>query len=141
MALGTPEHSGKVHGVGAYVTPISYFHTPAMTVNERAFKQQQFYIEQHKKDEERYNHMEAEYKRIIQELQKRWVSCGINVGNDIFFKKNDPSKVMAQCKGSSNFQFVCYTSKKNDSDSFTIKTFNPEHRCGRKNVNQFATAK
>lgn len=70
MALGTPEHSGKVHGVGAYVTPITYFHMPVMTVNERAFKQLQFYIEQHKKDEECYNRMEAEYKRIIQELQR-----------------------------------------------------------------------
>ncbi|XP_024178951.1 uncharacterized protein LOC112184961 [Rosa chinensis] len=28
LALGTPEHGGRVRGVGAYVNPSSYFHTP-----------------------------------------------------------------------------------------------------------------
>ncbi|CAL9008035.1 unnamed protein product [Prunus brigantina] len=28
MALGSPEHSGRVRGVGAYVNPSSYFNEP-----------------------------------------------------------------------------------------------------------------
>ena len=28
MALGTPEHSGRVRGVGGSVTPSVYFHIP-----------------------------------------------------------------------------------------------------------------
>lgn len=67
--MGTPEHFEKMRGVGAYVRSTTFFHKPTMIRNEHAFIQQKFYVEQHKKIEERYNRMEVEFERIIQELQ------------------------------------------------------------------------
>ncbi|KAF4393881.1 hypothetical protein F8388_018372 [Cannabis sativa] len=60
-------------------------------------------------------------------------------GNDIFFKKNDPHRVRAQCKGV-NCPWMCYASKIDDSPTFVIKSYEKEHKCCRTNSNRFATA-
>ncbi|KAF4347934.1 hypothetical protein G4B88_010189 [Cannabis sativa] len=60
-------------------------------------------------------------------------------GKDIFFKKNDPHRVRAQCKGV-NCRWICYASKIDDSPTFDIKSYEAEHKCCRTNSNRWATA-
>ncbi|KAF4354391.1 hypothetical protein F8388_027325 [Cannabis sativa] len=60
-------------------------------------------------------------------------------GKDIFFKKNDPHRVRAQCKGV-NCRWMCYASKIDDSPTFVIKSYEAEHKCCRTNSNRWATA-
>ncbi|KAF4390860.1 hypothetical protein F8388_005673 [Cannabis sativa] len=48
-------------------------------------------------------------------------------GKDIFFKKNDPHRVRAQCKGV-NCPWMCYASKIDDSPTFVIKNYEKELR-------------
>ncbi|KAF4389033.1 hypothetical protein F8388_026762 [Cannabis sativa] len=60
-------------------------------------------------------------------------------GKDIFFKKNDPHRVRAQCKGV-NCRWMCYASKIDDSPTFVIKSYETEHKCCRTNSNRWATA-
>ncbi|KAF4393841.1 hypothetical protein F8388_018332 [Cannabis sativa] len=60
-------------------------------------------------------------------------------GKDIFFKKNDPHRVRAQCKGV-NCRWMCYASKIDDSPTFVIKSYEEEHKCCRTNSNRWATA-
>ncbi|KAM6580850.1 uncharacterized protein LOC115695282 [Cannabis sativa] len=48
-------------------------------------------------------------------------------GKDIFFKKNDPHRVRAQCKGV-NCPWMCYASKIDDSPTFVIKSYEKELR-------------
>ncbi|KAF4400221.1 hypothetical protein G4B88_019430 [Cannabis sativa] len=60
-------------------------------------------------------------------------------GKDIFFKKNDPHRVRAQCKGV-NCRWMCYAFKIDDSPTFVIKSYEAEHKCCRTNSNRWATA-
>ncbi|XP_062109407.1 uncharacterized protein LOC133820025 [Humulus lupulus] len=75
----------------------------------------------------------AVFKKAVREYS-------IQNGKDIFFKKNDPHRVRAQCKGV-NCPWVCFASKIDDTPTFVIKTLNDEHRCSRTNTNRFATSK
>ncbi|XP_062100631.1 uncharacterized protein LOC133806557 [Humulus lupulus] len=63
----------------------------------------------------------------------------IQNGMDIFFKKNDPHRIRAQCKGV-DCSWVFIASKNDDTTTF-IKTYNDEHKCARKNTNRFATSR
>ncbi|KAF4375833.1 hypothetical protein G4B88_026412 [Cannabis sativa] len=64
----------------------------------------------------------------------------IQNGKDIFFKKNEPTKVRAKC-GGVNCPWELYASKIDDTPTFVVKTFNETHQCPRINTNRFATGK
>ncbi|EXB87077.1 hypothetical protein L484_010056 [Morus notabilis] len=49
MALGTPEHSRKVRGVGAYVTPKTYFSKPTKSMREILLEHQQWMLNRDKR--------------------------------------------------------------------------------------------
>lgn len=49
---------------------------------------------------------------------------------DVYFKKNDPTRVRALCRGK-GCPFVCYSSKDPKTNDFVIKTYVGEHRCAR----------
>ncbi|KAF4400284.1 hypothetical protein G4B88_019493 [Cannabis sativa] len=64
----------------------------------------------------------------------------IQNGKDIFFKKNEPTRVRAKC-GGVNCPWELYASKIDDTPTFVVKTFNETHQCPRINTNRFATGK
>lgn len=73
------------------------------------------------------------FKDVIREY-------AIRVGKDIYFKKNEPGRVRAECKDN-KYKWVCYASLLGDIGMFIIKTYNPVHTCSRVNRNKFATSK
>ncbi|KAF4368037.1 hypothetical protein F8388_002648 [Cannabis sativa] len=64
----------------------------------------------------------------------------IQNGKDIFFKKNEPTRVRAKC-GGVNCPWELYASKIDNTPTFVVKTFNETHQCPRINTNRFATGK
>ncbi|XP_062103119.1 uncharacterized protein LOC133814138 [Humulus lupulus] len=63
----------------------------------------------------------------------------IKNGKDIWFKRKDPHRARAQCKGV-NWPWVCFASKVDDTPTFVIKTYEAKHKFSRKNNNRFATS-
>ncbi|KAM5550526.1 hypothetical protein ABKV19_027603 [Rosa sericea] len=71
LALGTPEHGGRVRGVGAYVTPSSYFHLPKrrrLSIQETVRMSVQKILE-----EERDKIIEEAKQQAVKEERAFWV--------------------------------------------------------------------
>ncbi|KAF4394915.1 hypothetical protein G4B88_002792 [Cannabis sativa] len=75
----------------------------------------------------------SQFKDVVREY-------AIQNGKDIFFKKNEPTRVRAKC-GGVNCPWELYASKIDDTPTFVVKTFNETHQCPRINANRFATGK
>ena len=75
----------------------------------------------------------AQFKNAVREY-------AIQNGKDIYFKKNDPHRVRAKCKGV-NCPWVLYASKIDNTPTFVVKTYDETHKCPRTDSNRFATSK
>ena len=64
----------------------------------------------------------------------------IQNGKDIYFKRNEPQGIRAQCSKEKVCPWVCYAAKRDDTEDFIIKTYNPVHKCSRSTKNRFATS-
>lgn len=60
----------------------------------------------------------------------------IRCGKQIWFKKNDKNRIRAECKDE-KCKWTCFASLFDSSDTFMIKTYRPQHTCGRSNENRY----
>ncbi|PON76096.1 hypothetical protein PanWU01x14_038120 [Parasponia andersonii] len=77
MALGTPEYSGRVQGMGFYVSHRQYFHQPTLTKKQQSFDLKQWQDEQIRKMQQMLKEQEERFKAEIAKIQIRQQS---NVG-------------------------------------------------------------
>ena len=63
----------------------------------------------------------------------------IQAGKDVYFKKNDPSRIRAECKQKS-CNWTIFASLLGKTGVFIVKTYRPEHTCPRVNKNRFASS-
>ena len=59
-------------------------------------------------------------------------------GVPVKFKKNDKVRVRVKCTNSCPFELYCGRMK--DEDTWIVKKLNPEHNCGRRFKNRFASS-
>ena len=67
MALGNPEHSGRVRGVGGMVTPTTYFNFPKRTKTSELL---QHLLEEQKKMNQQQREDAEERKSLLDQLYK-----------------------------------------------------------------------
>ena len=68
MALGTPEYSGRVRGMGFHVSHRQYFHQPAPTKKQYPFDLKQWQDEQTSKMQQMLKEQEERFKAEIAKI-------------------------------------------------------------------------